>query len=61
MSAVADSVEMCAVTMPASRRFYVHVGSLGFLVTAQPSMFDEVAQALALCEGVTRISTSSPS
>ena len=48
MSAVADSVEMCAVTMPASRRFYVHVGSLGFLVTAQPSMFEEVAQALAL-------------
>ena len=48
MSAVADSPEMCAVTMPASRRFYVHADSLGFLVAAQPSMFDEVAQALAL-------------
>jgi hypothetical protein len=40
--------DMCAVTMPASRRFYVHVGSLGFLVAAQSSMYDEVAQALAL-------------
>jgi len=48
MSALVGSPDMCAVTMPASRRFYVHVGSLGFLVAAQPSMFDEVAQALAL-------------
>jgi len=45
--ATADS-DMCAVTMPASRRFYVHVGSLGFLVAAQPSVFNEVATALAL-------------
>lgn len=48
MPALVDSAETCAVTMPASRRFYVHVGSLGFLVAAQPSMFDEVASALAL-------------
>jgi len=47
MAAVTDS-GTCAVTMPASRRFYVHIGSLGFLVAAQPSMFDEVAHALAL-------------
>lgn len=40
--------DTCAVTMPTGRRFYVHVGSLGFLVAAQPSMFDEVATALAL-------------
>jgi hypothetical protein len=48
MSTAAGSQEMCAVTMPASRRFYVHVASLGFLIAAQPSMFEEVAQALAL-------------
>jgi hypothetical protein len=48
MATVAESQETCAVTMPAGRRFYVHVGSLGFLVAAQPSMFDEVAEALAL-------------
>ncbi|MGD0242728.1 MAG: hypothetical protein ABSB59_20680 [Streptosporangiaceae bacterium] len=40
--------EVCAVTAQASRRFYVHVGSLGFLVAAQPSFFGEVAHALAL-------------
>jgi hypothetical protein len=48
MATTAEFSETCAVTMPASRRFYVHVGSLGFLVAAQPSMFEEVAQALAL-------------
>lgn len=48
MSALVDSADTCAVTMPASRRFYVHVGSLSYLVAAQPSMFDEVAMALAL-------------
>jgi hypothetical protein len=42
-----DSVAACALE-PASRRFYVHVGSLGFLVAAQPSFFGEVAHALAL-------------
>ncbi len=36
------------VLAPASRRFYVHVGSLAFLVAAQPSFFGEVANALAL-------------
>ncbi|HEY6492194.1 MAG TPA: hypothetical protein VIZ43_02905 [Trebonia sp.] len=48
MATAAESPEMCAVTMPASRRFYVHVASLGFLVAGQPSMFEEVAHALAL-------------
>ena len=43
-----DSAETCAVARPASRRFYVHVGSLGFLVAAQPTFLDEVAHALAL-------------
>jgi hypothetical protein len=43
-----DSAETCAVDRPASRRFYVHVGSLGFLVAAQPTFLDEVAHALAL-------------
>jgi hypothetical protein len=43
-----DPAETCAVDRPASRRFYVHVGSLGFLVAAQPTFFDEVAHALAL-------------
>jgi hypothetical protein len=46
--ATIEGLDTCAVTMPASRRFYVHVASLGFLVAAQPSMFDEVATALAL-------------
>lgn len=40
--------ETCAVNRPASRRFYVHVGSLGFLVAAQPTFFGEIAHALAL-------------
>jgi hypothetical protein len=43
-----DSSETCALVAPASRRFYVHVGSFGFLVAAQPSIFNEVAGALAL-------------
>jgi hypothetical protein len=46
--ATADAMQMCPVERPASRRFYVHVGSLGFLVAAQPSVFAEVAHALAL-------------
>jgi hypothetical protein len=40
--------ETCVLDAPASRRFYVHVGSLGFLIAAQPSIFEEVAYALAL-------------
>jgi hypothetical protein len=48
MATAANIVEMCAVTRPASRRFYVHIGSLGFLVAAQPSFYGEVAHALAL-------------
>lgn len=48
MATAIDSAEMCALDAPASRRFYVHVGSLGFLVAAQPSFFGEVAYALAL-------------
>jgi hypothetical protein len=48
MAAATDPVETCALDAPASRRFYVHVGSLGFLVAAQPSIFEEVAYALAL-------------
>lgn len=48
MATVIDSAETCAVNRPASRRFYVHVGSLGFLVAAQPTFFGEVAHALAL-------------
>jgi hypothetical protein len=40
--------ETCVVVAPASRRFYVHIGSLGFLVAAQPSIFHEVAHALAM-------------
>ena len=48
MASAVDSTEMCALTRPASRRFYVHVGSLGFLVAVQPTFFGEVAHALAL-------------
>lgn len=40
--------ETCALAAPASRRFYVHVGSFGFLIAAQPSIFQEVAHALAM-------------
>lgn len=43
-----NSAEMCVLDAPASRRFYVHVGSLGFLIAAQPSIFEELAYALAL-------------
>ena len=42
------SAEACALDRPASRRFYVHVGSLGFLVAVQPTFFGEVAHALTL-------------
>jgi hypothetical protein len=48
MAQASDVAEVCAVDRPASRRFYVHVASLGFLVTAQPTFFGEVAHALAL-------------
>jgi hypothetical protein len=48
MPTAVDSPETCALDTPASRRFYVHVGSFGFLVAAQPSIFGEVADALAL-------------
>ena len=43
-----DLAETCALEVPASRRFYVHVGSFGSLVATQPSIFGEVAFALAL-------------
>jgi hypothetical protein len=48
MASAISSTEACALERPASRRFYVHVGSLGFLVAAQPTFFGEVANALAL-------------
>jgi len=48
MATAIGSAETCAVDAPASRRFYVHVGSFAFLVAAQPSFFGEVANALAL-------------
>ena len=48
MATAINSAETCALDAPASRRFYVHVGSLGFLIAAQPSIFEEVAYALAL-------------
>src|ERR1700722_277812 len=48
MAIAIDSAEACALGAPAGRRFYVHVGSLGFLIAAQPSIFEEVASALAL-------------
>jgi hypothetical protein len=38
MAIAIDSAEACALDAPASRRFYVHVGSLGSLVAAQPSI-----------------------
>ena len=46
--ATTDYAETCTVDRPTSRRFYVHAGSLGFLVTAQPTFYGEVAHALAL-------------
>ena len=48
MATAIDSADLCALTRPASRRFYVHIGSLGFLVAAQPMFFGELAHALAL-------------
>ena len=48
MTSAVNSTETCALVIPVSRRFYVHVGSFGFLVAAQPSIFEEVARALAL-------------
>jgi hypothetical protein len=48
MASAIGTAEMCALTRPASRRFYVHVRSLGFLVAVQPTFFGEVAHALAL-------------
>jgi hypothetical protein len=48
MATAIDVAETCAVYRPASRRFYVHVGSLGLLVAAQPMFFGEMAHALAL-------------
>jgi hypothetical protein len=48
MASAIGIAETCAVARPASRRFYVHVGSIGFLVAAQPTFFGEVAHALAL-------------
>jgi hypothetical protein len=48
MATAIDHAETCALVRPASRRFYVHIGSLGFLVAVQPTFFGEVANALAL-------------
>lgn len=48
MTSVIDFTGACVLERPASRRFYVHVGSFGFLIAAQPSIFEEVASALAL-------------
>ncbi len=48
MASAVESLEMCALDRPASRRFYVHVGSFAFLVAAQPTFFAEVGYALAL-------------
>jgi hypothetical protein len=48
MAHAINSAETCVLEAPASRRFYVHVGSLGSLIAAQPSIFEEVAYALAL-------------
>lgn len=48
MATAIDSAQTCVIDAPASRRFYVHVGSLGFLAAAQPSFFGEIAHALAL-------------
>jgi hypothetical protein len=48
MATAIDYADMCALNRPTSRRFYVHVGSLGFLVAAQPTFFGELAHALAL-------------
>jgi hypothetical protein len=48
MATATGSADSCSLDTQASRRFYVHVGSLGFLVGAQPSFFGEVAYALAL-------------
>jgi len=47
-AAAGDLAETCAVDRPASRRFYVHVGSLGYLVAVQSTFYGEVARALAL-------------
>lgn len=48
MAVAINSGEACALDRPASRRFYVHIGSLGFLVAAQPTFLGDVAHALAL-------------
>ncbi len=48
MATAIDSADSCALTRPASRRFYVHIGSLGFLIATQPTFFGELAHALAL-------------
>jgi hypothetical protein len=48
MATAINPAEACVLEAPASRRFYVHVASLGFLIAAQPSIFEEVAYALAL-------------
>lgn len=46
--AAIGTADACVLGRPASRRFYVHVGSFAFLVAAQPTFFGEVAYALAL-------------
>ncbi len=48
MATAVGTAEMCSLDRPASRRFYVHIDSFGFLVAAQPTFFSEVSHALAL-------------
>jgi hypothetical protein len=48
MATAINVPDSCALDRPASRRFYVHIGSLGYLVAAQPTFFEEIAHALAL-------------
>jgi hypothetical protein len=43
-----DPAQACALDGHSSRRFYVHLGSFGFLIATQPSTFVEVADALAI-------------
>jgi hypothetical protein len=43
-----DPAQACALAGHPSRRFYVHLGSFGFLIATQPSTLEEVADALAI-------------
>jgi hypothetical protein len=48
MTTTFEQVATCVRGTAVGRRFYVHVGSLGFLLAAQPSMFEEVGYAQAM-------------